>query len=162
MKQIAALFAAFNQQDIREIELTGAKSVMIGDEKIDLTLEDVEIMTEDIPGWTVASQDKLTVALDMTLTPELVQEGLAREVVNRVQNMRKDAGFEVTDHIILQIESSGELDEALNNYATYICSETLAILDITAHLDNAEVADIEITETIMARIVIRKRDISVN
>jgi len=130
---------------------------MIGDEQVDLTLEDVEIMTEDIPGWSVASQDKLTVALDMTLTPALVQEGLAREVVNRVQNMRKDAGFEVTDHILLRIESSNDLDEALHNHSDYICSETLAQLEIVKQLDTADVADIEITESIRARIEIRKK-----
>jgi isoleucyl-tRNA synthetase len=157
MKQIAVLFAGFGQQDIHEIELSGGKSVMIGDEQVDLTLEDVEIMTEDIPGWTVASQDKLTVALDMTLTPALVQEGLAREVVNRVQNMRKDAGFEVTDHIILQIESSEDLDAAMYNYSDYICSETLAQLEIVKQLDSPEVTDNEITDTIKARILIRKR-----
>jgi isoleucyl-tRNA synthetase len=157
MKQIAILFAGFGQQEIHEIELSGGKSVMIGDEKVDLTLEDVEIMTEDIPGWTVASQDKLTVALDMTLTPTLVQEGLAREVVNRVQNMRKDAGFEVTDHIILQIESSADLDAALYNYSDYICSETLAQLEIVKQLDGTEVTDNEITDTIKARLLIRKR-----
>ena len=157
MKQIAILFAGFGQQEIHEIELSGGKTVMIGDEKVDLTLEDVEIMTEDIPGWTVASQDKLTVALDMTLTPTLVQEGLAREVVNRVQNMRKDAGFEVTDHIILQIESSADLDAALYNYSDYICSETLAQLEIVKQLDGTEVTDNEITDTIKARLLIRKR-----
>ncbi|NOU46424.1 MAG: isoleucine--tRNA ligase [Bacteroidales bacterium] len=157
MKQIATLFAGFNQQDIRSIELTGARSVMIGDEQVDLTLEDVEIMTEDIPGWSVATQDKLTVALDMTLTPALVQEGLAREVVNRVQNMRKDAGFEVTDHILLRIESSNDLDRALLNHSDYICSETLAQLEIVKQLDTADVADIEITETIRARMEIRKK-----
>jgi isoleucyl-tRNA synthetase len=156
MKQIALLFAGFTQQDIRSMEVTGAKTVMIGTEAVDLTLEDVEIMTEDIPGWSVASQGKLTVALDMTLTTALVQEGLARELVNRVQNMRKDAGFEVTDHIELQIESSAELNESISTHAGYICSETLAHLEIVNQLSGAEVTDNEITETIRARILIKK------
>ena len=162
MKQIALFFASFTQDDIRSIELSGGKNVMIGDEKVELTLEDVEIMTEDIPGWTVASQDKLTVALDMTLTAELVQEGLARELVNRVQNMRKDAGFEVTDHIDLGIESNTDLNDALCNFADYICTETLAHLEIFEHLTDVELSDIEITETIKVRMNIKKRAIKIN
>jgi isoleucyl-tRNA synthetase len=156
MKQISTAFAAFSQTDIRSIEQSGGKSLVFGDETVDLTMEDVEILTEDIPGWLVATQDHLTVALDMTLTPELVQEGLAREVVNRVQNMRKDAGFEVTDTILLQIESHNILDQALLTHKDYICSETLAVLEIVEHLEGAEVTENEITESVIARIGIRK------
>jgi isoleucyl-tRNA synthetase len=156
MKQISTAFATFSQTDIRSIEQSGGKSLVFGDETVDLTMEDVEILTEDIPGWLVATQDHLTVALDMTLTLELVQEGLAREVVNRVQNMRKDAGFEVTDTILLQIESHNILDQALLTHKDYICSETLAVLEIVEHLEGAEVTENEITESVIARIGIRK------
>jgi isoleucyl-tRNA synthetase len=156
MKQISAAFIAFSQPDIRSIELNGGKSIVFGDETVELTMEDVEIVTEDIPGWLVATQDHLTVALDMTLTPELVQEGLAREVVNRVQNMRKDAGFEVTDTIVLQIESHINLDQALLAHKDYICSETLAVLEIIEHLEGTDVTENEITESLTVRIRIRK------
>ncbi|MFZ4464552.1 MAG: isoleucine--tRNA ligase [Bacteroidales bacterium] len=156
MKQISAAFMAFSQPDIRSIELNGGKSIVFGDETVELTMEDVEILTEDIPGWLVATQDHLTVALDMTLTSELVQEGLAREVVNRVQNMRKDAGFEVTDTIVLQIESHINLDQALLAHKDYICSETLAVLEIIEHLEGTDVTENEITESLTVRIRIRK------
>ncbi len=126
MKQIAGCINQMSQEDINAFEKKGAWSVSVGNETIDLTLEDVEITSEDIPGWLVSTADGLTVALDVQITEELRQEGIAREVVNKVQNLRKDSGFEVTDKIKLSIASQSETDEAVNKYKEYIGSQTLA------------------------------------
>ena len=127
MKAVANQVTAFSQADIGKLESEGRYTITYGDgESIALTLEDVEITSDDIPGWAVASDGKLTVALDLTLTPELEQEGVAREFVNHIQNVRKDEGLEVTDHIHLQIEASDERVAALEAYKDYICKEVLA------------------------------------
>ncbi|MEI7504215.1 MAG: DUF5915 domain-containing protein, partial [Paludibacter sp.] len=88
--------------------------------------EDVEIVTEDMPGWLVANEGKLTVALDITLTDPLVREGIARELVNRIQNIRKSSGYEIVDKIVVEIESRTEIADAVNEYATFIATQTLA------------------------------------
>lgn len=156
MKQIASLFAGFSQSDIRNFEREGALSLTIEGEPVELALADAEITTEDIPGWTVATQDKLTVALDMTISPELREEGLARELVNRVQNMRKDSGLEVTDRIRLEVKAVDELTEALHHFEQYVCDETLAELLLVDDFNDADVADYELTETISAKIRVSK------
>lgn len=129
MKKIAAAIGNFTQDDIKKFEHENAYLLTIDGQEITLTPEDVEISTEDIPGWIVANQDNLTVALDISITPELKNEGLARELVNRIQNIRKDLGLEVTDHINLTIENNGDTDEAFKSFKEYICSETLADLN---------------------------------
>src|SRR5690606_15267804 len=91
-----------------------------------LTLADVEIIAEDVEGWQVANRGRLSVALDVQISPELKQEGIAREVVNRIQNLRKDMGFEVTDKIIVKLGALSEISEAVNNNIAYIRTETLA------------------------------------
>ncbi len=126
MKQIAAAVAKFNQQDIATLERTNAFDLDIEGEKIILTLEDVEILSEDIPGWAVANEGRLTVALDMTISPALKEEGIARELVNRVQNLRKDSNFELTDRISLKIKTVEGIVAAIDNNKNYICSEVLA------------------------------------
>jgi isoleucyl-tRNA synthetase len=93
---------------------------------VELTPEDVEIITEDMPGWLVANEGKLTVALDITLTDALVREGIARELVNRIQNIRKSNGYEIVDKIVVEIESRPEIAEAVTEYANYIATQTLA------------------------------------
>ena len=93
---------------------------------VEITTEDVEIITEDMPGWLVANEGKLTVALDITVTDELQREGIARELVNRIQNIRKSNGFEITDKIAIEIESREEIAEAVKEYSNYIASQTLA------------------------------------
>ena len=119
----------------------------------------MEILSEDIPGWQVASMGSLSVALDITLTPELLQEGIAREVVNRIQNLRKDKGFEVTDKITVKFRSHAEIDEAVNRNIAYICSETLAqSFDIVATVDETEGSSIEITDRISTFIEIKRVD----
>ncbi|MFM7022512.1 MAG: isoleucine--tRNA ligase [Flavobacteriales bacterium] len=126
MKQIAAEVSKFNQQDIATLEKYNAYKLDIGGEEIILTLEDVEILSEDIPGWAVANEGRLTVALDMTISSSLKEEGIARELVNRVQNLRKDKNFELTDRINLKIQKVEGIVEAIHNNKTYICSEVLA------------------------------------
>jgi isoleucyl-tRNA synthetase len=126
MKEIAAAVAGFTQDDISRIETEGQYKLEIGSETVEMNLEDVDIITEDIPGWVVANQGALTVALDITVTEELWQEGIARELVNRIQNIRKDRGFEVTDKITLDLQKNDQIEEVISNFNDYICSETLA------------------------------------
>ena len=126
MKDIASLVAQFSQQDITEIEKTGKWSTVIDTCEINLELEDFEISAQDIPGWLVASEGGITVALDTTLSPELKNEGIAREIVNRIQNLRKDSAFDVTDRILLKINTSEAIQTAISANKSYICDEVLA------------------------------------
>src|SRR5690554_719580 len=125
MKAISAATAKLTNDDIVALEESGNISLNVGDRTIDLTLEDFEISTKDIPGWTVASNGTLTVALDVTMTDELLSEGMARELVNRIQNLRKDSGFELTDRINLILKKDEKLEMVINQNKDYICSETL-------------------------------------
>ena len=127
MKQIAALTAQFSQERIAEIEAATESVLEIDGQQIVVTPADFEITSEDMPGWLVASEGKLTVALDITLTDELRAEGVARELINRIQNIRKDSGFEVTDKIRVEIEQKELVAEAVARYADYIASQTLAV-----------------------------------
>ena len=127
MKQIAALTAQFSQECIAEIESAPESVLEIDGQQIVVTPADFEITSEDMPGWLVASEGKLTVALDITLTDELRAEGVARELINRIQNIRKDSGFEVTDKIRVEIEQKELVADAVARYADYIGSQTLAV-----------------------------------
>ncbi len=126
MKQIAAFVNGMTQEDISRIEKEGVSFTEINGEKVEITIADVEIISEDIPGWLVANEGKLTVALDINITEELKQEGIAREFVNRIQNIRKDSGFEVTDKIILEIQKNDVINDAVMNFKDYIAAQTLA------------------------------------
>jgi isoleucyl-tRNA synthetase len=126
MKAIATLVAGFTQEDISSIESTNAWSGEIEGTEINLDGGDFEIIAQDIPGWLVSSENGITVALDITLTEELRQEGIARELINRVQNLRKDSGLEVTDKINLFVECSSELQNAIQKNGEYVCNEVLA------------------------------------
>lgn len=126
MKQISGEIAGFTQENISQLEKSGVYELNIGGELVSLSLEDVEIQTEDIPGWTVASEGGLTIALDINLTEELKQEGIAREFINKIQNIRKDSDFEVTDRIILKIQKHDFYNQAVENFREYICNQTLA------------------------------------
>ncbi|MDE5730492.1 MAG: class I tRNA ligase family protein, partial [Alistipes sp.] len=126
MKQIAALTATFSQERIAEIEAAAETVLDIAGERIVVTPADFEITSEDMPGWLVATEGKLTVALDITVTDELRAEGTARELVNRIQNLRKDSGLEVTDRIRVEIEQKESLCTALERFADYIAAQTLA------------------------------------
>lgn len=113
MKQIAALVAEFSQERIAEVEAASETVLDLGGEKITVTPADFEITSEDMPGWLVASEGKLTVALDITVTEELKAEGVARELINRIQNIRKDSGFEVTDKIRVEIEDKACVSDGI-------------------------------------------------
>jgi isoleucyl-tRNA synthetase len=126
MKQISAAVNAFTQDDIREIEREGKKKLQLEEQEIELLLDEVNITSEDIPGWLVASNNNLTVALDIDVTEELRQEGIAREFINRIQNFRKEMGLEVTDKINLNIQKEKQINQAIENYSDYIASQTLA------------------------------------
>jgi len=126
MKEISAAFAAISQDQITEIETGELFRMELPGGIVEITPADVEITSEDMPGWLVASEGKLTVALDITITDSLRREGVARELVNRIQNLRKDSGFEVTDKIMITLESRQEIEDALCEYKDYICSQTLA------------------------------------
>ena len=127
MKQIAALVAEFSQERIAEVEAAPETVLDLGAERITVTPADFEITSEDMPGWLVASEGKLTVALDITVTEELKAEGVARELINRIQNIRKDSGFEVTDKIRAEIEQKPLVADAIARFAGYIASQTLAV-----------------------------------
>ena len=137
MKAIQAFANQHQHEIISHIEKTNRFAVNIDGEEIVLETEDVEIIPVDIPGWKVANSGPITVALDITLTEPLKQEGIARELVNRIQNIRKDKGFEVTDKIFVKVLQNNELNEAIKNNLSYICSETL-----TGNLEMVEALDL--------------------
>jgi isoleucyl-tRNA synthetase len=126
MKSVTAGLAAFTQEDIALLEKEGQYSLPVDGEPVILQITDVDISSEDIPGWTVANKGSLTVALDVTITPELEAEGNAREFVNRIQKIRKDSNFDLTDKIIIKVSAVGRLKDSLAQYKDYICAEILA------------------------------------
>ena len=125
MRFIAAEVQKFNQNDIHIIEKNNTISIKVNGKNIILELADVEISSKDIAGWLVANEGGLTVALDVTITENLRKEGVARELVNRIQNARKDAGLEVTDKIKLTVLKTENLQQAITDNKSYIMSETL-------------------------------------
>ena len=126
-KAMSALIAQFTQEQIAEIEANEETTLNLNGTDVVVTAADFEITSEDMPGWLVASEGKLTVALDITITEELRREGVARELVNRIQNIRKDSGFEVTDKICVEIESNDLTAPAVESFAQYIAQQTLAV-----------------------------------
>ena len=137
MKQIAQLVGALGQEDIQKIEQEGEIYLEIENKIINLQLQDVEISSQDIEGWLVASQGPLTVALDVTISEDLRKEGIARELVNRIQNIRKESGYEVTDKIDIKILRDGQVESAVESNLNYIKTETLtAELNFEDNLEN--------------------------
>ncbi|WKB82544.1 isoleucine--tRNA ligase [Cellulophaga lytica] len=137
MKLIAKAVGELNQDDIQKIEQNGEIIIVIENKSINLQLQDVEILSQDIEGWLVASSGSLTVALDVTISEDLRKEGIARELVNRIQNLRKESGFEVTDKIDIKILKDGYVENAVADNITYIKTETLtAELNFEEKLDN--------------------------
>ncbi len=126
MKLIAKEFESFSSKEILQIETDGFLEFSINNENVRIERSDVEITVEDIPGWLVASEGTRTVALDITITPDLEKEGLARELINRIQNLRKQSGFEVNDHIIIEIEKGSPLDEVIPIFKEYIAKQVQA------------------------------------
>jgi len=155
MKALGAAIMAFAQKQINALEAEGRCTVSVDGQDCEVLVTDVEIATQDIPGWVVANDGSLTVALDIQLTPELVDEGIARELVNRIQNIRKE-GFEVTDRIVVELQS-GEWDNAVNTHRDYICAETLCTrLDIVTAVTGG--IEIELTEGMTTSIKIEKNN----
>jgi isoleucyl-tRNA synthetase len=126
MKQVATAFANFSQEDIQKIESEGSYTLSINDEQVVINKAEVEIQSEDVPGWMIATKDDLTVALDVNITPELENEGIARELVNRIQKIRKDNGYELTDRILVKVTENEKLNLSITQFNTYICAEILA------------------------------------
>ena len=145
MKLISAAINQWGQEDIAAIEKAGQYDLAIDGETIQLTIDDVEISSEDIPGWSVASEGKTTVALDITISEDLRLEGIARDLVNRIQNLRKDQGLDVQDKIdVLVLTNETIINEALSTNKTYICEETQALsLEFVDKLDGADTVEID-------------------
>lgn len=149
MKAVSAALAQFTQSDIALLEKEGQYNLPVDGEPVILQITDVDITSEDIPGWTVANKGSLTVALDITITPELEAEGNAREFVNRIQKIRKDSGFELTDRISVSVSAANGLKDSLAKYKAYICAEILA-------------DELEFSSVIKDGIVIDINDVSLN
>ncbi|MBO5672253.1 MAG: isoleucine--tRNA ligase, partial [Alistipes sp.] len=147
MKQVAALVATFTQEQIAAVENNAETILEVEDQKFVTTAADFDITSEDMPGWLVASEGKLTVALDITITEELRREGVARELVNRIQNIRKESGFEVTDKIRVEIELQEATASAVESFAEYIAQQTLAVeVKAVAEPQGENVVDSELDE----------------
>ncbi|HMZ45563.1 MAG TPA: DUF5915 domain-containing protein, partial [Chitinophagaceae bacterium] len=149
----------FSQQQIAELEKSGSLNIQLSNSEYQLTVSDVEIVAEDIPGWSVASNSSVTVALDITITEALQSEGDAREFVNRVQNIRKESNFELTDRIFVELEKLNvpeSIQYSLNQHKTYICGEILA--DSIDWKSESLIKGIEIeVNSIMLKIAVTKK-----
>jgi isoleucyl-tRNA synthetase len=139
MKGVAAAMAALDQQQIAQLEKDGTLPINVEGQSLDIDAADVEIISEDIPGWLVANEGNLTVALEVTLTEELVDEGMARELVKRVQKMRKDGGLEITDRIQVVIDPAQPLVKAMEAFGDYVKTQVLADEVTFADNDGTEV-----------------------
>jgi isoleucyl-tRNA synthetase len=127
MKLVAAEVGKMTQQDINRLEKEGAIQLQLDGGAATLEAGDVTILNEDIPGWLVANEGKLTVALEVTITEDLRKEGIARELVNRIQNLRKQSGFEITDKIHIGLTKNSETNDAVTEYNQYICTQVLGL-----------------------------------
>jgi isoleucyl-tRNA synthetase len=157
MKSINAALIVFDNEQIGQFETAGKYYLQIEGQEVEILISDVEILTEDIPGWLISSMGNLTVALDITITDDLKHEGIARELVNRIQNLRKENQFEVTDKISLLIEKTNELEIAVQKNFDYICSETLAdSLQLTDQILTNKKITIELTDDMKTNIIIEK------
>ena len=157
MKSIAAAIDTLSQEDITRLEQSTALNMVVDGQTVSLSIEDVEIFTEDIPGWVVANSGSTTVALDITLTPALISEGLAREFINRIQNLRKDLNFDVTDQITIAVVSHPELNKALSDHHSYISNEVLAVeLVIVNEVVDNEFREIELSDEIKTFVSVAK------
>ncbi len=155
MKQLALRIQEMQKNEINELESMGSVSMVVDGLTAVITLDDVEIISEDIPGWLVANEGRLTVALDITLTGELQKEGIARELVNRIQNLRKAKDFDITDRIIIRLSSHPLFDEAVNDYAGYIKNQVLA--DELTIEDNLFADEIEIDDQLLTISIDKKQ-----
>ena len=145
MKAVSQIIQQWGKEEIAQIEKEGQASIQLDGESVLLQLEEVLIQSQDIPGWSVATDNGITVALDVTLTTDLKEEGVARDFVNRIQNLRKDMGLEVQDKIRIQIAPLNEtVDNALLNFSDYIKTETQALaLTLDGDSNNSTVLDMD-------------------
>jgi isoleucyl-tRNA synthetase len=157
MKEIAEQLGNLGQAAIIDFERQGEYSLSIDHQDVRIVLDDIEIISDDIPGLEVAVTGTLTVALDTTITPVLREEGIARELINRIQNLRKEKNFEVTDKINVIIEGNEEINLAVQNNLHYICSETLAqSFRIVDKMDLPGTDVIELTDLLKVPIVLQR------
>ncbi|QZT36001.1 isoleucine--tRNA ligase [Halosquirtibacter xylanolyticus] len=157
MKGIAGAVNGLSQDDINLFETKGSLQLLVQEQQVDLTLEDVEIMSEDIPGWLVANEGALTVALDITVTEELREEGIAREFINRIQNIRKESDFDVTDKVVITIQRHENLNSALENFTDYISKQTLATeLNLVDTIEEGRGHEVEIEADVLTKIDVKR------
>ncbi len=157
MKNIASSLNQLSQQEINRFEQEGKYSLKTRDQIIDLSLEDVEIISEDIPGWLVVNEGNITVALDITITDELKHEGIAREFINRIQNFRKESGLDVTDKINIEIQKHEAINESVIKHSHYIGMQTLASkIELVDNLDESSSKMVEINDDITTYLRILK------
>jgi len=155
MKSASTVIGAFSQQQIATLEKAGQIEIIVEDSVFSIELQEVEIAAEDIPGWSVASKGGLTVALDIVLSDELKQEGDAREFVNRIQNIRKENGFELTDRIFVKLLDANAIKQSIIKYNDYICREILAdVIEIVPVLENGIEIDVN---DILLKVVVTKK-----
>jgi isoleucyl-tRNA synthetase len=140
MKSVNAAVTEMSQEEISELEKNGSITLQVEGVDALIELADVEIFSEDVPGWTVANEGALTVALDVEVTDDLRREGIAREVVKKIQAIRKESGFDITDRISVQIEHDSASDAAVEQFREYICNQVLA--DNIALCDSVESSEV--------------------
>ncbi|TAE54162.1 MAG: isoleucine--tRNA ligase, partial [Bacteroidetes bacterium] len=156
IKEIGPSLSTLSQDDIRDLEASGVYTLQMPSGPFEITLAEVEVLSDDIPGWSVATDGPYTVALDIELDTDLIHEGLAREFVNRIQNLRKSSGLEVSDHIRVQISQNEIWNDAVQNWTSYISGETLAdelVLVPAEEMTDAE--EVEVNE-VKGKIALRK------
>ena len=151
MKDVAGFINSLDQQQLSDFENSGTIYFVKDDFSLNISIDDVEVIAEDVPGWQVTNIGKLTVALDVTVTNELKQEGISRELVNRIQNLRKELGFEVTDRIDVTATEHPYISEAVRNNLSYICAEILAdSFDLSNDLNKGEKVEIDEQELLIS------------
>ena len=143
MKDLAAAIASLSQHDIVALETNGKITIPVNNQTAEISTEDVEIISEDIPGWLVANEGKLTVALDITVTDELKKEGIARELINRIQNLRKSCGFEITDKIQVTVQPDARINAVVEEFKQYITNQVLALNISLSDLTEGEVIELD-------------------
>lgn len=157
MKAVASAIAVLTKEEIQALDQVGSMMLALPEGEVNLLRSDVEWLSEDIPGWSVASQGDLTVALDLQLDEALVQEGLARDLINRIQNLRKDFGLDVTDRISIRIEGPEQVQDAIASNLAYICSEVLAVnLELTLDEAFSTIYLLELEDGLSARVQLQK------
>ena len=155
MKQVSGMITSLDQVEIRRLETAGELELLVDNEPVTILVSEVDIQSEDVPGWMVASKNALTVALDIQVSPELEQEGNARELVNRIQKIRKDNGYELTDRILVKVSENDRLIPSITQYNAYICAEILAdTLEFVPQLTDG--IDIEVNE-IQLKVFVSKK-----